>query len=126
MAFKEIIAKVNYVKYTETKVGTSWEGYYSSIVTSQEYDSKTLILEGVNERIGLPLSGQLKYLISSIPVGAYIKVEYQGKSEKKFKGKHANQFQVWVDDEKSRKNIPNQVHEVHADDIEDEEDLLPF
>ena len=122
MAFKEVSGIIDFIKYKEVKAGTSWEGYYEKILLSKEFNSKTAIIRTQSESVGLPLAGHLKYFLDDIPFGSYIKVEYQGLSEKEFKGRKAHQFQVWVDDEKSRS-----VPAMGTTESEDEnDDLMPF
>jgi len=103
MALQKINSNIKYLKWAEFQKGQHIEGWIKEKKHSARYDNYTLVIENRNGKLqGVPLSGQLKYILDGIEKGAYIQIVYQGKETLK-NGFSAHQFEVYRDEEKDRK-----------------------
>lgn len=90
---------VNYVKYSETEVGTEWIGVYLRKEIDATYGNNKYFLATDLGTTCLNGAGQLDHAMENVPKGKKIKVVYKGtvKLDKgKFKGKDCHQFEVFV------------------------------
>ena len=122
MALQRVNHAIDFKKWKGASKGTTYEGWIKGYHTSQQFGSKSILLETRDGKVvGLPLSGQLKYILAEYGQGDYIQIVYGGMETITRAGRptKAHQFEVYVDPEMKRtasgKPTPRHQEEIQKD-----------